>query len=686
MEFDFTEQKRSGSEGPEEEEEVVEWFVEKIYAKRISKESRKPEYRVKWKDWASEHDTWEPLSHLGGSKALVVDFEKQEAKKVDKVAAAGTKEKTRLKPENHKAVKQPFTSLGRSTGRDRKPVQRLDPNKVGPQWGGSRILGAKKVKARSTKKSTDTTNGKKKKKKQHWASPKKQLSPNHVDGSENEGLFVRPDGSPMVFMFVPSTGARCKELRPLIESNGGKIVSMTQPGVYRLVGRAFMVESINPREPLFRDEFVGACVHANTNVDINLYQVVGSPKKVAPIKNKHKRLHYTLEKDLLIANAYKWYWNKGNQTKRKIFAMIYEDLMDTPVGEHTLMSMTDHYNKHIAHCIEGNFLVADGLKHRLKPSGETPGQFARVASPTHSDDVEDPSQEEQGDDSDIESVEGEIPGDGSDDDNDSMSAVITGEEMDGKEKADTNTTCDEDETQPPEIAGVRSPGQLISLPGNSAPVYDANSSSSDDEFDKQLVQKLSQNTESVIISRKQNVGGDAVDAAADDVGITVKGETVEAPVPAPKRRRTETAAADGVPPLAAAMAPKSLTKSKADATDTVTVSTKAMLGLYSGPSDVQRSLNSAVEWIGAQGWDTKDVWNALYLMSGNVVEALSHLEGKTDSPAPWTAKDSAAMMVESDEGEGDIDVDRRLNTKYGEDRVKNRFKFLDDDADPAYDE
>ena len=60
----------------------------------------------------------------------------------------------------------------------------------------------------------------------------------------------------------------------------------------------------NPKEPLYRDEYVEACASANIPMDINLYKLRSSPKKVAAYKGKRRK--YTVEKDVLIVNAYRW--------------------------------------------------------------------------------------------------------------------------------------------------------------------------------------------------------------------------------------------------------------------------------------------------------------------------------------------------------------------------------------------
>uniref|UniRef100_A0A183CNE3 Chromo domain-containing protein n=1 Tax=Globodera pallida TaxID=36090 RepID=A0A183CNE3_GLOPA len=62
----------SGSDGCGEEEKE-EFEVERILAKRVTKNGR-VEFKVHWKNYLDAHDSWEPQENLGGSKALLDEF------------------------------------------------------------------------------------------------------------------------------------------------------------------------------------------------------------------------------------------------------------------------------------------------------------------------------------------------------------------------------------------------------------------------------------------------------------------------------------------------------------------------------------------------------------------------------------------------------------------------------------
>uniref|UniRef100_A0A183CE52 Chromo domain-containing protein n=1 Tax=Globodera pallida TaxID=36090 RepID=A0A183CE52_GLOPA len=62
----------SGSDGSGEEEKE-EFEVERILAKRVTKNGR-VEFKVHWKNYLDAHDSWEPQENLGGSKALLDEF------------------------------------------------------------------------------------------------------------------------------------------------------------------------------------------------------------------------------------------------------------------------------------------------------------------------------------------------------------------------------------------------------------------------------------------------------------------------------------------------------------------------------------------------------------------------------------------------------------------------------------
>ena len=49
--------------------------VEKIVKSRFNKQLDRVEYRVRWRGWSEQDDTWEPFEHLGNSEELVTEFE-----------------------------------------------------------------------------------------------------------------------------------------------------------------------------------------------------------------------------------------------------------------------------------------------------------------------------------------------------------------------------------------------------------------------------------------------------------------------------------------------------------------------------------------------------------------------------------------------------------------------------------
>ena len=96
------------------------------------------------------------------------------------------------------------------------------------------------------------------------------------------------------------------------------------------MGRTHFVKTANPREPVYRDEYIEACVSAKIPMDINLYKVVPSlQKEAAPYKS---RIAYTIEKDLLLANAVRWYERLGNMSHSEILNTVHDDLMFTSVS------------------------------------------------------------------------------------------------------------------------------------------------------------------------------------------------------------------------------------------------------------------------------------------------------------------------------------------------------------------
>ena len=59
------------------EGEELEYEVERILQIKFDEETQQPKYLVKWKNYDEADNTWEPIEHLGHSKALVDDFHRQ---------------------------------------------------------------------------------------------------------------------------------------------------------------------------------------------------------------------------------------------------------------------------------------------------------------------------------------------------------------------------------------------------------------------------------------------------------------------------------------------------------------------------------------------------------------------------------------------------------------------------------
>ncbi|KAJ8985990.1 hypothetical protein NQ317_013874 [Molorchus minor] len=72
--------------------EKHEYVVERIVAKRFSPKRKTWEYQIKWENFPSEQNTWEPISNLNHCKQMVEEFEQQlkrlKAEKAKQLAAA----------------------------------------------------------------------------------------------------------------------------------------------------------------------------------------------------------------------------------------------------------------------------------------------------------------------------------------------------------------------------------------------------------------------------------------------------------------------------------------------------------------------------------------------------------------------------------------------------------------------
>eukprot|EP00658_Telonema_sp_P-2_P053435 TRINITY_DN4197_c0_g1_i3.p1 TRINITY_DN4197_c0_g1~~TRINITY_DN4197_c0_g1_i3.p1 ORF type:complete len:213 (-),score=69.19 TRINITY_DN4197_c0_g1_i3:123-761(-) len=71
--------RKRGNDQEEEEEEDDEFEVEKIMKKR--KNNGRLEYFVKWKNFSTTENTWEPMSNLVTAQDLVKAFEEQQRQK-----------------------------------------------------------------------------------------------------------------------------------------------------------------------------------------------------------------------------------------------------------------------------------------------------------------------------------------------------------------------------------------------------------------------------------------------------------------------------------------------------------------------------------------------------------------------------------------------------------------------------
>ena len=83
------------------------FVVERLIAKRRVRSSL--EYRVRWKDYRPEDDTWEPVSNLRSAQAMIDQFEKKSAKQAVPVAAAPTVEVVDLSSREEEAKEDMLT-------------------------------------------------------------------------------------------------------------------------------------------------------------------------------------------------------------------------------------------------------------------------------------------------------------------------------------------------------------------------------------------------------------------------------------------------------------------------------------------------------------------------------------------------------------------------------------------------
>ena len=105
--------------------------VEKIVGKRY--EGGRNEYRVRWKGFAEDDDTWEPVANLGGADGAIEEYEQS-------LARDG-------------AAKWPYAAARRGvddpTRRDERLREGQSELQESPQRNGERITGKREMKWRS---------------------------------------------------------------------------------------------------------------------------------------------------------------------------------------------------------------------------------------------------------------------------------------------------------------------------------------------------------------------------------------------------------------------------------------------------------------------------------------------------------------------------------------------------------
>jgi hypothetical protein len=61
----------------EDDSSHEEWEVEDILRSRVTGRNKRKEWRVKWKGFGSEHNTWEPLENLSNTMEKIEEFEQR---------------------------------------------------------------------------------------------------------------------------------------------------------------------------------------------------------------------------------------------------------------------------------------------------------------------------------------------------------------------------------------------------------------------------------------------------------------------------------------------------------------------------------------------------------------------------------------------------------------------------------
>ena len=84
------------------------------------------------------------------------------------------------------------------------------------------------------------------------------------------------------------------------------------------------------------------------------------------------------------------------------------------------------------------------------------------------------------------------------------------------------------------------------------------------------------------------------------------------------------------------------------------------------------------------GWSKLEIWQSLYVMSGNPINAMLYLKNRTLPHPPWKPVDSNKLVTDDSDDEGDSQDDgliymsamKCLDLEYGDVYVKARTFFL----------
>jgi hypothetical protein len=56
-----------------------EWEIEDVLRSRVTGKNKRKEWRIKWKGFGSEHNTWEPLENLSNAADKIQEFEQRQS-------------------------------------------------------------------------------------------------------------------------------------------------------------------------------------------------------------------------------------------------------------------------------------------------------------------------------------------------------------------------------------------------------------------------------------------------------------------------------------------------------------------------------------------------------------------------------------------------------------------------------